>query len=95
MITKFLRSDGIEFEAEVGSESFLNMLKDGRFKRVYTEEEASDQASADRSTEEAKPLADLSKKELLAEAESRGLAVDAKANKAQLVAAIEEHDAKQ
>jgi|GEM_PF-5710875 len=96
MITKFLRGDGVEFETIVGSEAFLQMVKDGSFKRVFTEEEAAEQATSEVAAGEkaAKPLAKMNRTELADQAMTRGLSVSGDMTKAQIVAAIEEHDAK-
>jgi hypothetical protein len=87
----FKRSDGVEFHAEEGSESFRHMDKSGSFERV---DEQADEPAADVEPK-AKPLSKMNRAELVAEAAKRSSEpVPEDMTKAGIIAAIEEFDAR-
>lgn len=92
-IAKFLRADGIEMSAAVGSPSFDLMEKDGSFMRVYTEAESIAQlGESERESVEKTETAPAAMKrgELIEFANARGIEINPKMKTVDILAVVEE-----
>ena len=92
-IAKFLRADGIEMSAAVGSPSFDLMEKDGSFMRVYTEADSIAQlgeSEAEASAPIAAAPAAMKRGELIEFANARGIEINSKMKTVDILAVVEE-----
>jgi len=78
----FQRGDGTRFACTEGSAAFENMSRDGSFVRLDGEGELAEAGAAE--------LGSLTKKDLLAYAADKGIEVNPKLGKADILAVIEE-----